>query len=82
MTEWERRRQEWVESLSDAELFKVVGAVARNSYLDENGGDRGERSDAIEWLTTRGKGGYDWGIPAQYARDLGLLYQEEGEECR
>lgn len=75
-TPWMRERLRWVKSLSPDDILRVIVLIEGDAHLDENGGDRGERSDAVLWMATQGRSGDDWGIPPQYARRLGL-YEDE-----
>lgn len=73
MTRWTDERDLWIQTVSDADLLRLVGEVAmRYGETDETGGDHTETRESILWLISRGKKGRDWGHAGVAARDLGL----------
>jgi len=72
LTPWLARRDEWVRRLSAEDLLRVIERVQADSGLDENGGDRAERSETVEWLASRGERGREWGQAGAAGEDLGL----------
>lgn len=72
MTAWTEGRLAWVQSVPPDDLLAVIADVARESELDENLGDTGERADSVLWLATRGREGEEWGKAAESAERHGF----------
>lgn len=69
--DWEERRDDFIEMVSESELLSLVEEMSARNRGDEV--NAGKRIDSVLWASSRGNRGYEWGHAGVAARALQLF---------